>query len=272
MPKISGIYKITNDINGKVYIGQSIHAKKRLSEHRNALRNNHHNNKHLQSTWNKHGEENFELKILELCSEALLDKREIYWISYYKANNGLYGYNSEGGGRKNKIVSDEIREKLRISSTGRPHSLEGKKKIGDAQRGKTLSKETRTKVGLANIGNKNMLGKHQPESMKQKMREVSKGNKNMLGKHHSAESKRKMSESHKGKPSTRSIKVICLTTLKIFNCLGDGADFYKCGMSHISSCCTGMRKSCGTLQDGTKLVWQHYTDYIKQQNITNEVS
>ena len=58
-----GIYKITNLINNKFYIGSSSDLKKRLYEHRRELNLGVHANKHLQSAWNKYGEENFKFEI-----------------------------------------------------------------------------------------------------------------------------------------------------------------------------------------------------------------
>ena len=54
-----GIYKITNKINNKIYIGSSYSISKRISEHKYQLRRNSHPNIHLQSSWNKYGEDNF---------------------------------------------------------------------------------------------------------------------------------------------------------------------------------------------------------------------
>lgn len=60
-------------------------------------------------------------------------------------------------------------------------------------------------------------------------------------------------------------KVICITTGVVFNTVLDGAEFYNCNRKHIGSCCTGKRKSCGKLPDGTKLQWMYYEDYLKKQ-------
>ena len=59
-----GIYKISNIINNKVYIGQSIDIQRRFSEHMRELNNNCHYNKHLQASYNKYGREAFSCEIL----------------------------------------------------------------------------------------------------------------------------------------------------------------------------------------------------------------
>ena len=63
--KISGIYKIENLIDGKVYIGQSINILRRLADHKSSLKYNRHHNGYLQRAYNKYGKENTE--ILKLC-------------------------------------------------------------------------------------------------------------------------------------------------------------------------------------------------------------
>ena len=56
----SGIYKILNNINGKIYIGSTKNFNKRWVTHKYLLRLNKHENKHLQYAWNKYGEVHFE--------------------------------------------------------------------------------------------------------------------------------------------------------------------------------------------------------------------
>ena len=104
-----GIYKITNKINGKKYVGQSSCIENRWYSHKRELNMGIHGNIHLQRAWNKYGEDNFEFSIIEECDIELLDEREIFWIdkleSYYKLN----GYNiTLGGGGFRKLTDDEI--------------------------------------------------------------------------------------------------------------------------------------------------------------------
>lgn len=78
-----GIYGIINLINDKKYIGSSINIRHRFITHKCYLRKNIHSNKHLQSAWNKYGEENFKFELIEECEEDKLIEREQYWIDYY---------------------------------------------------------------------------------------------------------------------------------------------------------------------------------------------
>jgi group I intron endonuclease len=89
-----GIYKIINLCNGKFYIGSSRNLKRRWKEHKLELRKNNHSNAHLQSAWNKYGEENFKFEIIEYIEDIIeLKNREQYWIDILKAYDNTIGYN-----------------------------------------------------------------------------------------------------------------------------------------------------------------------------------
>lgn len=78
--RVSGIYCIENKNNHKTYIGSSKNLYQRLLKHFALLRHDRHENAHLQSAWNKYGEDNFEWFILEFCDIANLTEREQYCI------------------------------------------------------------------------------------------------------------------------------------------------------------------------------------------------
>ena len=97
-----GIYKITNKINGKCYIGQSIDVEKRLKEHKlRAFRGDEETNKEyhkaLYRALRKYGVEQFTYDILIACSKEQLDEYESYYIHLYKSNESNYGYNETSG-------------------------------------------------------------------------------------------------------------------------------------------------------------------------------
>lgn len=107
----SGIYKIVNKIDGKIYVGQSIHLEKRKNEHFKELINNKHQNQHLQYAFNKYGINNFDFIVIEYCDKNVLDDREIYYINLYNSLDDNFGYNIREGG-KSGTFTDETREKL----------------------------------------------------------------------------------------------------------------------------------------------------------------
>lgn len=88
----SGIYKITNLTNGKIYIGQSRRVYIRKQEHFNALRTGKHPNKQMQKDFNAH--HRFMWSLIELCPEDKLNEREIYWIKRYNSMTPN-GYNQD---------------------------------------------------------------------------------------------------------------------------------------------------------------------------------
>lgn len=104
-----GIYKITNKINNKVYIGQSVHVERRINEHKNLLRNNKHHNQHLQHSYNKYGKKNFIFNIICECEANELNEKEIFYIKKY--NSFLDGYNLTPGGSYN--YTNDIEKKIK---------------------------------------------------------------------------------------------------------------------------------------------------------------
>ena len=81
------------------------------------------------------------------------------------------------------------------------------------------------------------------------------------GKHHSKKAKNRISEANKGKRtganSPHAKKVICITTMTVFNCIKEAADYYGISRQHVGQCCNGKCKSAGKLSDGTKLRWSY---------------
>lgn len=92
---ICGIYKITNIINGKCYIGQSVDIRKRWRAH---LRVANTDFNLLHRAFQKYGVENFTFEIIEYCARKELNEREKYWINYYDSHNPDKGYNMTDGG------------------------------------------------------------------------------------------------------------------------------------------------------------------------------
>lgn len=148
----SGIYKITNLINERVYIGQSIDIRRRFREHFNIQNKDHIKYKtRFYNAVRKYGRENFKTEIIECCQKRFLKKREIYWISFYRKSlgcNNVYNINDGGNGgdnftnnpnkhlimlkfknRKRVVITDEIKKKIQENRTPFSSFSNKKKKL-----------------------------------------------------------------------------------------------------------------------------------------------
>lgn len=104
------IYKITNQINNKVYIGQTKNKFKRRYPAGKWWKYS--KNEHLKNSVKKYGIVNFTADIIDYAfSKEELDIKEKSYIILYKSNNRLYGYNNDSGGH-NGTHSKETRKKL----------------------------------------------------------------------------------------------------------------------------------------------------------------
>jgi group I intron endonuclease len=172
------IYKTTNLINGKIYIGKRSNIK--------------YSEKYLGSgvilRWaiEKYGRENFIREILEdgIEDRKILNEREIYWIKFYDSMNLEIGYNLTPGG-EGFYPTEEIL-----------------KRLSDALMGHEVSEETRKKISESNKGKVSQFkGKKHTEESKEKNRQshlgMNSGKDNVwYGTHLTEETRIKMSENH----------------------------------------------------------------------------
>ena len=95
---MTGIYKITNTITKKVYIGLSNDIEQRWKTHkkRYKIESDKEYEKYLYRSFRKYGIEAFTFEVIEECPPEELSNREIYWISYY--DSYANGYNETPGG------------------------------------------------------------------------------------------------------------------------------------------------------------------------------
>ena len=97
---MTGIYKLTNNINGKIYIGQAVNIAARWKEHlcRPFEETCEQYNSHLYCSIRAYGIENFSFTVLEQCSKEELNEKESFWVEYYNSFNPECGYNLTLGG------------------------------------------------------------------------------------------------------------------------------------------------------------------------------
>lgn len=205
----SGIYKITNTVNRKIYIGSAINLKDRTTNHLWCLRNKRHCNGHLQKSFNKYGESAFLFEIIEYCKPYECISREQFYIDIFiKQGSDLYNICLTAGsvlGRKmseetkRKIglknsqnkMSDEQKSHLRKLNLGKKRSKEAIKKMILKRTGSTMSNEAKIKISASN------KGKPKSESHKEAMRAARA--KSTYKRVMSDETKRKLSIAHMGK-------------------------------------------------------------------------
>jgi group I intron endonuclease len=148
--KICGIYCFENLVNGKKYIGKSIDIEKRQIVHLSNLRRNLSNNKYLQNSWNKYGENNFKFYILKILPNNEIDEMEKYYIKKLKSKypNG-YNMTDGGDGTVGRKMSSETRNKISIGNTGKKYSQELKLKLSLAHKGIKFTEEHKRKISLS---------------------------------------------------------------------------------------------------------------------------
>lgn len=90
----TGVYTITNIITHKIYVGSTKDSfKRRWALHLFHLKNNRHDNRYLQNSWNKYGESAFKFEILEECDSEFCISLEQYWMNMLNSCNRNFGYN-----------------------------------------------------------------------------------------------------------------------------------------------------------------------------------
>ncbi len=103
------IYKITNGVNGKMYIGQtSTSIAQRWYEHKYTAHyfNSNRCQDHLYCAMRKYGIDNFAIETVEEVDDSRLDEREQYWIAFYDTCNS--GYNMTLGGSGGHTIDHDL--------------------------------------------------------------------------------------------------------------------------------------------------------------------
>jgi group I intron endonuclease len=187
-----GIYKITNLINNKIYIGQSTDIIKRWSDYKNL-----HCKKQpkLYASLKKYGVDSHKFEIINECDIEQLNNLERYYQDLYNVLDRKCGLNctlTKSNDRTGKL-SEETRKKIGEKHKGKIVSNETRLKMSESA--KQMTKETKNKISESN------KGKKRSEETKNKMREKAKGRKA------SEETKIKMSEKRKGRKVSEETKI-----------------------------------------------------------------
>lgn len=184
------IYKYTNKINNKIYIGKTNNVKRRQTEH--LSRSGTMENNHFYNAIKKYGFENFTFEIIDECDDENKSfELEIYYIAILNSNDKTIGYNSTEGGEGVRNVSEALRKQI---------SDRGKLRIGDKNTfyGKHHTDATKESISKANKGKSPRLGKILSQASKAL---ISKGN---TGKIRSLEQKEKLSKLNSGENATNA--------------------------------------------------------------------
>ena len=189
------VYKITNTVNNKAYIGISIHEpeKGRIRDHLTGK-----GNRIIANAVEKYGKDAFTYEILEAnVFDEFLPDLEVAYIANY---NTIVpnGYNLTHGG-DHAIPSEETRRRRSVAATGKKQSEEHIRK-----RMKKRSMETRNRMSLAHRGeNNHFFGKKHTEETRRKMSVSQRLRKDKPQKPHTIKTKRKLSKLLKGNKNAR---------------------------------------------------------------------
>jgi len=163
------VYLIQNSINNKKYIGQTRQGiKKRFYQHIYDSKTNR-NNLYICKAIRKHGENNFNIWILEYCTtQEELNKTEAFYINYFKTLDKNLGYNTQPIDLNGNYKTDEITKKKISISSSRPDRKEHCRKLAILQRGIVkagkyvgVCKNGKTyQAGISSSNNRIYIGKY----------------------------------------------------------------------------------------------------------------
>lgn len=214
--RICYIYRITNNINGKIYVG-----KRKSPEGKRPLEDSYMGSGiRLFEAYNKYGKENFSKDILEEgFPEEYSNEKEKFWIAKLNSTNPEIGYNltfGGDGGNTSSLLTEEERLLWIKKSHSHPVSEETKRKISEkikklrAERGNNWRRPTEPwNKGKKGEYHTKLLGrKLGPQTLTEEQRKKRADNCRKLfkGKPKTEEQRRKLSECNKGKSLSEETK------------------------------------------------------------------
>ncbi len=154
-------YKITNLINNKTYIGQSVNPEGRWKNHKFSAKNNY-RSQYLHRAMSKDGIENFHFEIISssiVQDKILIDLEEENIIQQWNSRFFAEGYNVRPGGSTRGKWNHSIETRKKLSQQWKlVHSPESIKKVASANKGRTMPESQRRRISQANKGRKFSLG------------------------------------------------------------------------------------------------------------------
>lgn len=146
------IYLISNTINRKKYVGQTVQGiTKRWARHC-WLSTRNSSNMIISAAIAKYGEEAFfvsQIDSADSLEEA--NEKEVFWAKYYNCF-APHGYNLKAGGRTYCHLSEEVKKKIGDANRGKRASDETRKRLSEAHKGFVVSDSTKQKLSRVNKG------------------------------------------------------------------------------------------------------------------------
>lgn len=230
-----GIYKISNNINKKFYIGSTNNFKTRIHDHVYKLKAGKHREK-FQRSVDKHGIENFTFEILEILIKEELENREQYnerlkeieqryLDENFPINKGKHLYNTQSKAKQRlgpwSYSPEETAKKISVAHMGKKISEETKKKMSEVSKKRWSNegyREAHSGENSHRYGKTNTWGNHTPETL-EKLRISNSGKNNPMygtsgekapfyGKRHTQETLNKMSKEYTFLSPTGEVIVI----------------------------------------------------------------
>lgn len=193
----SGVYAITNQINGRRYVGSAVDLMKRWMRHRCDLRKGVHHGRYLQRAWDKHGEGAFAFDVMLYCDK---DRLLLFEQRAMDVLRPAYNILPKAGSCLGVRRTDEQRARQSArqrgkSHAGYKHTLEQNARHSAVMTGRKQSPDTIAKRAAANTGKKR--APMSPE-WRAKISAAMMGDKRNLGRKHTAETRAKNSASKRG--------------------------------------------------------------------------
>ncbi len=236
------IYKVTNLINGKIYIGQtttSLEQRKKEHEYRASREDR---QTYFYNALNLYGNQNFKWEIIEYDIDFNeLNNREEYWISYYKSNIKEFGYNMTKGGDNADNLNRWREENPELVPLEARKGWAKMKQILSENPEKEQTRKEKAKIGVQKYAKEHI------KEIKQRSYQVYLQHK---------ETQEKVLENNRKK---KMKKVRCIETGIIYESINEAGRQTHNSPSNIKQCCDGIRKSAGK-DNNKKLHWE----YVKE--------